>query len=32
MPIDGINSSTQNWRVKPLRELVQNIDVVKEED
>lgn len=32
MPIDGINANAQNWRVKPLRELVQNIDVVKEED
>ena len=30
MAIDGIN--IENWRAKPLKEIVQNIDIVEEED
>lgn len=32
MAIDGIGINAENWRAKPLKELVNNLDVVQEED
>lgn len=32
MAIDGIGMNAENWRSKPLKELVNHLDVVEEED
>lgn len=32
MAIDGIGINAENWRAKPLKEIVNNLDVVEEED
>ncbi len=32
MPIDGIGINAENWRAKPLKEVVSNLNVVEEED
>ncbi|MCM1010841.1 MAG: hypothetical protein NC390_08235 [Fusobacterium sp.] len=32
MAIDGIGINAENWRAKPLKEIVNNLDVVQEED
>ncbi len=32
MAIDGIGINAENWRAKPLKELVNNLDIVEEED
>jgi len=32
MAIDGIGINAENWRAKPLKEIVNNMDVVEEED
>ncbi len=32
MAIDGIGPNVENWRAKPLKEIIGNINVVEEED
>lgn len=32
MAIDGIGINAENWRAKPLKEVVNNLDIVEEED
>lgn len=32
MAIDGIGMNAENWRAKPLKEIVNNLDIVEEED
>lgn len=32
MAIDGIGINAENWRAKPLKEIVNNLDIVEEED
>ena len=32
MAIDGIGANTENWRAKPLKDVVNNLNVVEEED
>lgn len=32
MAIDGIGTNVETWRAKPLKEIVNNLDIVEEED
>lgn len=32
MAIDGINGNVENWRNKPVKEVVNNLDIVQDED